>query len=165
GADLSRLSHGRPAVRADRLRGRRPRRPRRHAGRADRGADRGRRRGRGLVRGGHRLERGPVSLAVHRHPDRAAGRTLRPARRRGPGRVRRLAPAVAFFVAAGLVPLVVRDAFLIDGLVLILVWGASAAAWNLAGGYAGQVSLGHSAFFGLGAYGAALLGTRWGLSP
>jgi branched-chain amino acid transport system permease protein len=40
-----------------------------------------------------------------------------------------------------------------------------AAAWNVAGGYAGQVSLGHSVFFGLGAYSAALLGTRWGLSP
>jgi branched-chain amino acid transport system permease protein len=35
----------------------------------------------------------------------------------------------------------------------------------VAGGYAGQVSLGHSAFFGLGAYGAALLATRWDLSP
>jgi branched-chain amino acid transport system permease protein len=35
----------------------------------------------------------------------------------------------------------------------------------VAGGYAGQISLGHSAFFGLGAYAAALLGTRWELSP
>jgi branched-chain amino acid transport system permease protein len=60
---------------------------------------------------------------------------------------------------------VVHDAFLLDGLVLILIWGTSAAAWNVAGGYAGQVSLGHSAFFGLGAYGAALLATRWDLSP
>jgi branched-chain amino acid transport system permease protein len=76
-----------------------------------------------------------------------------------------IAPAAVFFALAGLVPLVVRDAFLLDGLVLILIWGASAAAWNVAGGYAGQVSLGHSAFFGLGAYGAAVLGTRWELSP
>lgn len=75
------------------------------------------------------------------------------------------APAVAFFAAAGLAPFLVRDAFLLDGLILILLWGASAAAWNVAGGYAGQVSLGHSAFFGLGAYGAALLVTRWDLSP
>ncbi len=75
------------------------------------------------------------------------------------------APAVAFFALAGLAPLAVRDAFLLDGLVLILIWGASGAAWNIAGGYAGQVSLGHSAFFGLGAYAAALLGARWGLSP
>jgi branched-chain amino acid transport system permease protein len=75
------------------------------------------------------------------------------------------APAAAFFAVAGLAPLVVRDAFLLDSLVLILVWGTSAAAWNVAGGYAGQISLGHSVFFGLGAYAAALLGTRWELSP
>jgi branched-chain amino acid transport system permease protein len=35
----------------------------------------------------------------------------------------------------------------------------------VAGGYAGQISLGHSVFFGLGAYAAALLGTKWGVSP
>ncbi|HEX7785432.1 MAG TPA: branched-chain amino acid ABC transporter permease [Methylomirabilota bacterium] len=74
-------------------------------------------------------------------------------------------PALAFFLAAALAPLVVHDAFLLDGLILILMWGASAAAWNVAGGYAGQVSLGHAAFFGLGAYAAAVLGTRWGISP
>jgi branched-chain amino acid transport system permease protein len=74
-------------------------------------------------------------------------------------------PAVAFFALAALGPIVVRDAFFLDGLILILLWGASAAAWNVAGGYAGQVSLGHAAFFGLGAYSAALLGTRWEVSP
>jgi branched-chain amino acid transport system permease protein len=74
-------------------------------------------------------------------------------------------PAVAFFALAALGPVVVRDAFFLDSLILILLWGASAAAWNVAGGYAGQVSLGHAAFFGLGAYSAALLGTRWGVSP
>lgn len=73
--------------------------------------------------------------------------------------------AVAFFGAAALVPLGVQDAFLLDGLVLILLWGAVSSAWNIAGGYAGQVSLGHAAFFGLGAYSAALLATRWDASP
>jgi branched-chain amino acid transport system permease protein len=76
-----------------------------------------------------------------------------------------LTPAVVFFAVAGLAPVVVRDAFLLDSLVLILIWGTSAAAWNVAGGYAGQISLGHSAFFGVGAYAAALLVTRSGLSP
>ena len=76
-----------------------------------------------------------------------------------------ITPAVVFFAVAGLAPLVVRDAFLLDSLVLILIWGTSAAAWNVAGGYAGQISLGHSAFFGLGAYAAALFGARWDLSP
>jgi branched-chain amino acid transport system permease protein len=76
--------------------------------------------------------------------------------------------AAGALVLGGLValaPVFVRDAFLLDGLILILLWGAAASAWNVAGGYAGQISLGHSAFFGLGAYSAAVLGTRWGLSP
>jgi branched-chain amino acid transport system permease protein len=79
--------------------------------------------------------------------------------------VSRVPPGLLYFAAAGLAPLVVRDAFLLDSLVLILIWGTTAAAWNVAGGYAGQISLGHSAFFGLGAYAAALLGTRWNISP
>jgi len=73
--------------------------------------------------------------------------------------------ALVLGALVALAPLVVRDAFLLDGLVLILLWGAAAAAWNVAGGYAGQVSLGHSVFFGLGAYSAALLVTRWNASP
>ncbi len=73
--------------------------------------------------------------------------------------------AIAFFAAAALAPLVVDDAFFLDSLVLILIWGAAAGAWNIAGGYAGQISLGHSAFFGLGAYAAALCGARWNISP
>ena len=79
--------------------------------------------------------------------------------------MRETRPAVAFFALAALGPVLVRDPFLLDSLVLILLWGSTAAAWNVAGGYAGQVSLGHAAFFGLGAYSAALLGTKWGLSP
>ena len=79
--------------------------------------------------------------------------------------MRAIVPALVFFALAGLAPLVVRDAYLLDSLILILLWGAAGAAWNIAGGYAGQISLGHSMFFGLGAYAAALAGTRWGLSP
>lgn len=79
--------------------------------------------------------------------------------------MRGVTPAVVFFASAALAPLVVRDAFFLDSIVLILLWGTTAAAWNVAGGYAGQISLGHSAFFGLGAYGAAILGTRWEISP
>jgi branched-chain amino acid transport system permease protein len=38
-------------------------------------------------------------------------------------------------------------------------------AWNLLGGYAGQLSLGHAAFFGVGSYTAALLAVHLGISP
>jgi branched-chain amino acid transport system permease protein len=79
--------------------------------------------------------------------------------------VKPYAGALAFFAAAGLAPIVVSDAFYLDTLVLILIWGCAAGAWNIAGGYAGQISLGHSAFFGLGAYAAALCGVRWNISP
>jgi len=78
--------------------------------------------------------------------------------------VRALAPAV-FFGCAALATVVVRDAFFLDSVVLILIWGTAAAAWNVAGGYAGQISLGHSAFFGIGAYAAALVVTGWDASP
>jgi branched-chain amino acid transport system permease protein len=79
--------------------------------------------------------------------------------------VKTYAGAIAFFAAAALAPFVVTDAFLLDSLILVLIWGSAAGAWNIAGGYAGQISLGHSAFFGLGAYAAALCGVRWNISP
>ena len=41
------------------------------------------------------------------------------------------AAPIAFFAAAGLTPLVVSDAFLLDTLVLILLWGCAAGAWNI----------------------------------
>jgi branched-chain amino acid transport system permease protein len=42
-------------------------------------------------------------------------------------------------------------------LVLVLIFGTLAASWNIAGGYAGLVNLGHAAFFGLGALTTRLL--------
>jgi branched-chain amino acid transport system permease protein len=81
------------------------------------------------------------------------------------GELGRHAGAVVLFGAAALTPLVVQNAFLLDSVILILMWGALSAAWNVAGGYAGQVSLGHAAFFGIGAYAAALVTTRFGQSP
>ncbi len=44
--------------------------------------------------------------------------------------MRGIVPAAVFFAGAALAPLVVRDAFFLDSLVLILIWGTSAAAWN-----------------------------------
>ena len=35
---------------------------------------------------------------------------------------------------------------------LVLLAAIGASAWNIVGGYAGQVSVGHSVFFGVGAY-------------
>ncbi len=42
----------------------------------------------------------------------------------------------------------------------VFMWAGLACAWNIVGGYAGYVSFGHSAFFGIGAYATAMLMQR-----
>ena len=48
---------------------------------------------------------------------------------------------------------------------ICLVYVVLGQAWNLVGGYAGQWSLGHAAFFGLGAYTSTLLLLRVNVTP
>jgi branched-chain amino acid transport system permease protein len=48
---------------------------------------------------------------------------------------------------------------------LVLLAAIGASAWNLIGGYAGQVSVGHAVFFGAGAYAAMAVYTHLGLPP
>jgi len=72
-------------------------------------------------------------------------------------------------IAGGLLvaayPLVVTDPYYarIGGLVLLSA--ISASAWNLVGGYAGQASVGHSMFFGAGAFLPLVLYSNWQLPP
>ena len=49
--------------------------------------------------------------------------------------------------------------------ILIFMFGYLASSWNILGGFAGQLSLGHAAFFGIGAYTSSLLYVHFGLSP
>ncbi|MDH4162947.1 MAG: branched-chain amino acid ABC transporter permease [Nitrospirota bacterium] len=48
--------------------------------------------------------------------------------------------------------------------ILVIMWSVIGMAWNLLGGYCGQVSFGHAAFFGVGAYTAAMLYNKLHLS-
>ena len=48
---------------------------------------------------------------------------------------------------------------------LILLYAIAASAWNIVGGYAGQVSVGHVVFFGCGAYASMGAYAHFGLSP
>ena len=73
--------------------------------------------------------------------------------------------AGGLFGAAILIALLSNNLFLQDAVILILLWAGLAGAWNIAGGFAGQISLGHAAFFGLGAYTSTLLKLHFGLSP
>jgi branched-chain amino acid transport system permease protein len=62
-------------------------------------------------------------------------------------------------------PRLFTQPFLQRTMILILLWSVLGLAWNVIGGYAGQVSLGHAIFFGLGAYTSTLMLTKWGISP
>src|ERR1043166_5856126 len=53
------------------------------------------------------------------------------------------------------VPWFIRNNYQLQVLFRITLFAALGLAWNLVGGYAGQLSLGHAAFFGVGAYGLA----------
>jgi branched-chain amino acid transport system permease protein len=55
--------------------------------------------------------------------------------------------------------------FQLDIAVQILLFALLAVAWNLMGGFAGQFSFGHAAFFGIGAYTTAYLVVNRGISP
>lgn len=50
-------------------------------------------------------------------------------------------------------------------LILILLYVVLGSAWNILGGFAGQLSLGHAAFFGIGAYTTAVIASKTSLSP
>ncbi len=72
---------------------------------------------------------------------------------------------IAVWGALVLLPQAVHNTYLLNGLILVFIYGTAAQAWNLLGGYAGQLSFGHVVFFGLGAYTSTLLLIRLGLSP
>jgi branched-chain amino acid transport system permease protein len=75
--------------------------------------------------------------------------------------------AVILVVLAALLPLpwLVRSDFWLNLAITALYYGFLGQAWNLLGGYGGQFSFGHAAFFGTGAYAAAVLQIKLGLDP
>ena len=78
---------------------------------------------------------------------------------------KRNATIAAALATACVLPLLVTNPGHQNFLILILMFAQVGVAWNILGGYAGQVSLGHVAFFGIGAYTSTALLTSVGLSP
>jgi branched-chain amino acid transport system permease protein len=61
--------------------------------------------------------------------------------------------------------LLIKSPGILDMIIMVLFWGMVGMAWNIAGGYAGQFSVGHSAFLGIGAYTSTILYVNYDLSP
>lgn len=68
-------------------------------------------------------------------------------------------------LALVLLPLVISASFHLHVLIMVFLFATLAQSWNLLGGYAGQLSFGHSVFFGLGAYTTAVMLSRYGILP
>ncbi len=79
---------------------------------------------------------------------------------RGEGRI-----LLALLAVAAVLPLVIHDDYFLHLLVVAGFYVILASSLNLIVGYVGELSLGHAAYLGLGAYAAALVTTRLGLSP
>jgi ABC-type branched-subunit amino acid transport system ATPase component/ABC-type branched-subunit amino acid transport system permease subunit len=74
--------------------------------------------------------------------------------------------SIGAVIAVGLVlTFVVGERYHHRVLTLVFLWAAMGLAWNIISGYAGQISFGHQAFFGIGAYVTVLLVVKAGLTP
>ena len=82
-------------------------------------------------------------------------------------RRRLLGPLLVLLLAAAVVvyPLLGLSGYLLSSGVLILNYALMATGWNFVGGFTGYISLGHAAYWGLGAYSTALLINRLEMPP
>ncbi|HXY99926.1 MAG TPA: branched-chain amino acid ABC transporter permease [Stellaceae bacterium] len=77
----------------------------------------------------------------------------------------RAAAALGLFVAVMLLLPLVANAYVVSVLVVVLFSAYFGQSWNVMTGFAGQLSLGHALYVGLGAYTSAALFVHLGLSP
>ncbi|ARP90429.1 branched-chain amino acid ABC transporter ATP-binding protein [Bordetella genomosp. 9] len=63
------------------------------------------------------------------------------------------------------VPVIAGTPFWTNLFILLFVFAAMSVAWNIVGGYAGKLSLGHAVFYGIGGYTATLLTQNFAISP
>ncbi len=78
--------------------------------------------------------------------------------------INKVALVAILLIAFGL-PLVIRSATYLHILVLLLFYAYLTTSWNLVGGFAGVLPLGHAAFVGIGAYSSTILFLQYGISP
>ena len=77
---------------------------------------------------------------------------------------RALALLAVAFLAVLVAPFFVND-YLLTILIVIFYFAYTAQAWNIMMGFAGQLSLGHALYVGLGAYTTAALYVHYGVAP
>jgi branched-chain amino acid transport system permease protein len=73
--------------------------------------------------------------------------------------------AALVFSAFAAIPAGITDVYLLNVFILLLIYAAMSQAWNVLGGYCGQISLGNALYFGAGAYTATVLFVNYGITP
>ena len=81
------------------------------------------------------------------------------------GRRRQLIVGGVVLALVALLPLVVKDVYLQNLIILTILFSGLSQSWNIIGGYCGQISLGHALYFGVGAYVSTLLFIQLGITP
>ncbi|MGZ3493540.1 MAG: branched-chain amino acid ABC transporter permease [Thermodesulfobacteriota bacterium] len=72
---------------------------------------------------------------------------------------------ILFFIFVLVLPLITEDPYLLRIFTLTSIFAILAASWDLLSGFTGQMNFGHALFFGVGAYGAALLNLHLHIPP
>jgi len=74
-------------------------------------------------------------------------------------RKRQFKDFLPWLILAGLalVPLFLNNPYFLHMIIMVFIWVCLGQSWNLLGGFTGQVSFGHAAFYGVGAYAGGLL--------
>jgi branched-chain amino acid transport system permease protein len=82
-----------------------------------------------------------------------------------PGRDRTLAAIAAIAIGGAILPFLLGSEFWMKFAVTVLFIAFLGQAWNVLGGFGGQFSFGHAAFYGTGAYATAVMQVHWGINP
>ena len=75
-----------------------------------------------------------------------------------------LTPIPLALALLAMVPVLTTSNVVLNSLIVALLIALVGQGWNVLGGYGGQYSFGHSAFFGTGAYATAILQVRYGIN-
>lgn len=79
--------------------------------------------------------------------------------------MRQLLLLLAVFAMIAVAPAIITSDFTLNVIIMVLYAALLGQAWNILGGYGGQFSFGHAAYFGTGAYAVAVLQVQFGINP
>lgn len=80
-------------------------------------------------------------------------------------KIKKIGLTTIVLAIALIIPLVITKPYYIHVVTVCLLWAYLAASWNIIGGFAGQLSLGHGIFTAVGAYITVMLFNDYNISP